>query len=126
MTIRGLAHVNIRASAAMIERVRRFYTDTLGLVEGPRPPFRSRGYWLYAGDRDVMHLTIDPAMSGDVPATTGCLDHFAFAATGLDDTLARLDAANVAYEIDRVPSSGDAQVFFRDPSGIAVELNFAG
>lgn len=126
MTIHGLAHVNIRAPAAMIERMRQFYVDVLGLAEGPRPPFRSRGYWLYAGDRGLMHLTIDPAMSGDAPATTGWLDHFAFAAVGLDATLARLDAANVPYEIDRVPSSGEAQVLFHDPAGIAIELNFAG
>lgn len=126
MTIHGLAHVNIRASEVMIERVRRFHVDILGLSEGARPPFRSRGYWLYAGDRDLMHLTIDPAMSGDAPARTGWLDHFAFAASGLDAMLARLDAAAVPYQVDRVPSSGEAQVFFRDPAGIAIELNFAG
>jgi catechol 2,3-dioxygenase-like lactoylglutathione lyase family enzyme len=126
MTIHGLAHVNIRASEAMIARVHQFYVDVVGLTEGPRPPFRSRGYWLYAGDRDLMHLTIDPAMSGDTPAGTGWLDHVAFAASGLDGMLARLEAANVPYEIDKVPSSGEAQVFFRDPAGIAIELNFAG
>lgn len=126
MTIHGLAHVNFRASEAMIARVREFYVDVVGLSEGPRPPFRSRGYWLYAGDHDLMHLTIDPAMSGDTPAGTGWLDHFAFAASDLDGTLARLDAANVTYDVDRVPSSGEAQVFFRDPAGMAIELNFAG
>jgi len=123
--IHGLAHVNIRAPEAMIERVRRFYVNVLGLTDGARPPFRSRGYWLYAGDRDLIHLTIDPAMSGIVPATTGWLDHFAFAASGLDGMLARLDKEGVAYEVDRVPSSGEAQVFLRDPAGIAIELNFA-
>jgi len=126
MTIHGLAHVNIRASEAMILRVRQFYVDVVGLTDGPRPPFRSRGYWLYAGDRDLMHLTIDPALSGDSPAATGWLDHFAFAASGLDGMLARLDAAKVPYEVDRVPSSDEAQVFFHDPAGIAIELNFAG
>jgi glyoxylase I family protein len=125
MTIRGLAHVNVRASDALIARVRQFYVDIVGLTEGPRPPFRSRGSWLYAGDRDLMHLTIDPSMSGDTPAGTGWLDHFAFAALDLDATLARLDAASVPYKVDRVPSSGQAQVFFRDPAGIAIELNFA-
>ncbi|WP_413623964.1 diguanylate cyclase [Luteibacter sp. Lutesp34] len=124
MPITGLAHVNVRASEALIERVRRFHTDVLGLVEGPRPSFRSRGYWLYAGALDVMHLSIDPSMDDDAPARTGWLDHFAFSATGLEDTLARLDARGVAYQVDRVPNSGQAQVFTRDPAGIAIELNF--
>lgn len=126
MTISGLAHVNIRASEALIEQVRRFYVDVVGLLEGPRPPFRSRGHWLYAGSLDVMHLTIDPTMAGAAPVRTGWLDHFAFAADDLDGTTARLDAHGVPYQIDRVPSSNEAQVFFRDPAGIAIELNFAG
>ena len=78
--VAGLAHVNIRAPQALIEDVRAFYRDVIGLREGPRPPFRSRGYWLYAGGRDVLHLTVDPGAeraSGD-----GWLDHVAFAATG--------------------------------------------
>jgi catechol 2,3-dioxygenase-like lactoylglutathione lyase family enzyme len=126
MTITGLAHVNIRASEAMIERVRRFHADVLGLVDGRRPPFRSQGYWLYAGTLDVMHLTIDPSMDEDEPAHTGWLDHFAFTAHDLEGTLARLDAHGVVYQIEHVPLSGEIQVFMRDPAGIAIELNFAG
>lgn len=126
MAIKALAHVNIRASESLIERVRRFYVDVVGLTEGRRPPFRSRGYWLYAGALDVMHLTIDASMTGEVPARTGWLDHFAFAADDLDAMLMRLDIHGVPYQIDRVPSSNQAQVFFRDPAGIAIELNFAG
>lgn len=126
MTVQGLAHVNIRASEALVERVRAFYIDILGLREGPRPPFRSRGYWLYAGERDLVHLTVDPSMTGDDAMRTGWLDHYAFAAGDVDAMLATLDAAGVAYEVDRVPSSGEAQVFLRDPAGIGVELNFAG
>src|ERR1700754_173017 len=116
MTIRGLAHVNIRAAEGLIEQVRRFYVDVVGLSEGARPPFRSRGYWLYAGGLDIMHLTIDPSMTAASPASTGWLDHFAFAADDLDGTLARLEAANVPYQVDRVPSSNQAQGFFRDPA----------
>ncbi|NID16830.1 VOC family protein [Luteibacter yeojuensis] len=126
MAITGLAHVNVRASEAMIERVRRFHADVLGLTEGPRPPFRSRGYWLYAGSLDVMHLTVDPSMDDDAPARTGWLDHVAFTANDLEASLARLEAHGVAYRVERVPASGAAQVFTRDPAGIAIELNFAG
>ncbi|MGE7138407.1 VOC family protein [Luteibacter sp. NPDC031894] len=125
MAITGLAHVNIRASEALVERVRRFHADVLGLVEGRRPPFQSRGYWLYAGTLDIIHLTIDPSMDEDAPARTGWLDHFAFAAADLEGTLARLDAHGVAYQVEQVPVSGEVQVFTRDPAGIAIELNFA-
>lgn len=125
--IRGLDHVNIRAPEDLIERLRAFYRDVVGLADGPRPPFRSRGYWLYGGGRDLLHLTVAAATPAEPtpPARSGWLDHFAFAATDLAGTIARLDAAGVAYERDEVPGLGQVQLFLTDPAGIGVELNFA-
>jgi catechol 2,3-dioxygenase-like lactoylglutathione lyase family enzyme len=123
--VRGLAHANIRAPEAMVERLRCFYIDLIGLRQGPRPGFRSRsrGYWLYAGDTDVLHLTI--AGAGDAPPQpTGFLNHLAFACTDLAATRARLDAAGVTYEADEVAELGQVQLFLADPCGLAVELNF--
>jgi len=120
--VAGLAHVNIRAPEALIETVRAFYRDVVGLREGPRPPFRSRGYWLYAGGRDVLHLTIDPR--AEHAHGEGWLDHVAFSAIDLDATIARLESAGVAYERDDVPSLDQVQLFLTDPAGIGVELNF--
>lgn len=123
--VRGLAHANIRAPEAMIERLRGFYIDLIGLRQGPRPAFRSgsRGYWLYAGEIDVLHLTI--AGPGDAsPAPTGHFNHLAFACTDLAATRARLDAAGLAYEVDEVDQPPQVQLFLTDPSGLDIELNF--
>ncbi len=122
MSVGGIAHVNFRGDEATIERLRAFYRDVLGLEDGPRPRFRSRGYWLYANGRDLVHLSID-ASRAPTPFG-GALDHVAFALDDLDGTLARLDAAGVDYTLDAVPG-GDAQVFLRDPAGVGVELNVA-
>lgn len=121
--VHGLAHANIRAPAAMIERLRRFYVEVIGLREGtrPRPRSGSHGHWLYAGDADVLHLTV--AASGDAsPQATGFLDHLAFACTDLAATRARLDAAGIAYDIDELDER--AQLFLTDPAGLRIELNF--
>lgn len=120
--VTGIAHVNFRGTNALIERLRVFYRDVIGLEEGPRPPFRSQGYWLYANASDVLHLTID-GRSEDAPFA-GALDHIALALEDLAEALARLDAAGVRYELDAVPD-GATQVFLRDPAGVSVELNFA-
>jgi len=53
-------------------------------------------------------------------------DHYAFSADDLDAALARLHDADVPYTMDRIPASGDAQLFFRDPAGVGIELNFVG
>ena len=123
--IAALSHVNLRASAAMVERLRRFYCDVIGLEEGPRPPFRSRGHWLYGGGRDLMHLTVAEEAADASPRDSGWFDHYAFAACDVTATRARLDAAGVAYEVDEVPARGEVQLFLTDPAGVGVELNFA-
>lgn len=123
--VRRLAHANLRAPEAMIERLRHFYIDVVGLREGPRPAFRSgsRGHWLYAGDTDVLHLTITPP--GDAsPAPTGHLNHLAFVCADLAATRARLDAAGLAYEVDEVDELNQVQLFLTDPCGLNIELNF--
>lgn len=125
MTVRGLGHVNLRASAEAIERLRRFYVDVIGLREGPRPVFRSgsSGYWLYAGDAAVMHLLIARS-GGEGRQPQGVFNHFAFDCDGLESTRARLDAAGIEYETDIVDELHQVQLFLTDPVGIGVELTF--
>ena len=123
--VRALDHVNLRAPAALIERLRCFYIDIVGLQEGPRPSFRSgsRGHWLYAGEQPLMHLSISADGDGS-PQRSGWLSHFAFACDDLAGTRARLDAAGIAYRVDIVDSPSQVQLFLTDPAGLGVELNF--
>ena len=52
-----------------------------GLRQRERPAFRSFGYWLYAGERDVLHLS--EAKPGEIRATdvATTFDHAAFTCT---------------------------------------------
>jgi catechol 2,3-dioxygenase-like lactoylglutathione lyase family enzyme len=125
MTVRGIGHINLRAPAETIERLRRFYTDVIGLREGARPTFRSgsRGYWLYAGDVAALHLTI--ARDGGASAQpTGVFNHLAFDCDDLETTCARLNAAGVEYQTDVVDELHQTQLFLTDPVGIGIELTF--
>ena len=49
-----------------IERLRRFFVDVAGLVDGPRPAFGIAGHWLYLGQQAVLHL-----IEGDRTAAAG-------------------------------------------------------
>lgn len=120
MRVLGLDHVNIAGSYELIERCRAFYVDVLGLTDGPRPSFRSRGYWLYAGDHPVVHLTEKDS------DTTGksALDHYAFTCEDLDDMMARLREHDVPFTLDPARDSKNAQLFVEDPAGVSLELNF--
>ena len=124
MAALGLDHYNIRAPSPLLEELRDFYASTVGLRIGSRPPFRSRGYWLYAGDKDVLHLSSthdgETREAGVVPT----FDHVAFACENFAAMRAALIAAGIAHTVDEVPLTGCRQIFFRDPAGNGVELNF--
>jgi catechol 2,3-dioxygenase-like lactoylglutathione lyase family enzyme len=125
VTIEAIHHVNIRAPAMEIEKLRQFYCEIVGLREGWRPPFESRGFWLYAGDRAIVHL-VEGGAEVDVNAARGCVDHVAFRCSDLAPMISRLQGRGIAFRLSRVPTAdrtpGDQQLLFRDPLGIGVEL----
>jgi len=51
-------HINIKAPPALLEEVRDFYCEVLGLQEGARPEFASKGYWLYSAAGPIVHLSV--------------------------------------------------------------------
>jgi hypothetical protein len=56
---------------------------------------------------------------------SGVIDHVAFRCTGLDEMLARLQAAGVEFNERQVDNEALYQLFLFDPNGVKVELNFA-
>jgi catechol 2,3-dioxygenase-like lactoylglutathione lyase family enzyme len=99
-----------------------FYGDLLGLAPGARPPFAFPGAWLYAGGEPILHV-IGGRPREELRA--GTIDHMAFSAQGLAAALAKLDARGLAYDLRRLPGYGTWQLFFDDPNGARVELDFA-
>lgn len=124
MTTLGLNHYNIRAPSPLLEELRDFYCTAVGLRVGPRPGFRSHGYWLYAGERDVLHLTHTRADEVRAVGVVPTFDHVAFACEHFESMRAALVSAGISHEVDDVPGEPQRQIFFRDPAGNGVELNF--
>ena len=124
MPVRGLDHYNLRASRAMLDRLRDWYRDAIGLEVGERPPFRFHGYWLYAGGRPILHLSEASAGEEHPAPGAGTFDHVAFACFGLSAMRARLDSLRIPYRVADVPLTGARQIFLEDPAGNGVELNF--
>ncbi len=125
MTTLGLHHINIRVTDELLAPVRDFYCAVVGLRQGPRPPFASFGYWLYAGENAVVHLSAAGPAEVCLTNAATTLDHVAFSCVNFPAMIATLDAAGIRYEIAEVPSTGHKQLFFSDPVGNGVELNFA-
>jgi catechol 2,3-dioxygenase-like lactoylglutathione lyase family enzyme len=113
-----LDHINIRATD--IEAVRDFLVDLVDLVDGPRPEFDFPGYWLYLGDRPVVHLApFDGNPDG------GWVDHVAFAGFEFAATRERLDRKGYTYGVGGIPG-GPRQLFVFGPEGLKIEMQCSG
>jgi catechol 2,3-dioxygenase-like lactoylglutathione lyase family enzyme len=99
-----------------------FYHEFVGLADGYRPPLGFPGAWLYVGGTAVLHIV------GGRPREqlkAGVIDHIAFSATGLAPSLARLEERGIQYACRQQAELGTWQVFFLDPNGVRIELDFA-
>jgi catechol 2,3-dioxygenase-like lactoylglutathione lyase family enzyme len=134
MPLSHLEHYLIQAED--LEATRDWYVEVLGLSEGPHPDFGFPVHWLYIGDRDVLHLTQGGAnvsanrlrylgQESEAVRGSGVIDHVAFRATGLAETIERLRALKIDFKERQVDDQGLYQLFLIDPNGVKVELNFA-
>ncbi len=135
MTISHLEHFLLQTQD--IERTCEWYVKVLGLRIGPSPDFKFPVRWLYAGDRDVIHVTQGGAavsenrkryvgQQSDALHGSGVIDHIAFRCSGLAETIAHFASLGIAFNERRVDDQGLYQLFLFDPNGLKVELNFAG
>ena len=118
MAIQGMNHFNVLTDD--VEATRRFYVNILGLSVGPRPPFSFGGIWLYAGGQPILHISEHPMPK----ERAGVIDHIAFSCSGLRQMCATLDRNAIPYNLTKQMQTGIWQVFFHDPMGAKVELDF--
>jgi len=100
-----------------------FYGEYLRLKPGARPPFKFPGAWLYAdgGKEAIVHVI---AGRDRTELVRGVIDHVAFTSVGLAGTVAKLKARAVPYELRRLPDYRTWQLFFHDPNGAKVEIDY--
>ncbi len=117
-----IEHINISGPIELIEKLKLFYCELFDLTVGFRPNFRRNGFWLYYGTNPIIHLTESSEHYQN--EKQGYLDHIAFQRKGLKELLAKLQCMEVSYTLDPLSEIGMTQVFFNDPSGLGLEVNF--
>jgi catechol 2,3-dioxygenase-like lactoylglutathione lyase family enzyme len=119
-----------------IEATKDWYVKVLGFRVGPSPDFKFPVYWLYLGDRDVLHLTTGGknvsenrkkyvGQESQASTGTGVIDHIGFRTTGLAEMIEHLKKHNIDFKERQVDDQGLYQLFLHDPNGVKIELNFA-
>jgi catechol 2,3-dioxygenase-like lactoylglutathione lyase family enzyme len=113
----GINHVSI--SARNLEESASFYETVLGMERIPTPVFDRPVQWLRVGDLQL-HLFL--ALEDEAPL----LHHIGFT---IDDFDAAYEAVAARASPEGDPDlvelpSGQVQLYFRDPAGNLVELNW--
>ena len=122
--ISSINHYNLRSDNKMIEKLKIFYTDIVGLQLGFRPPFKSKGYWLYAGKKDVLHLSSSKEEIKNLININTTFDHMAFTAKNREKFIDTLNKNQIVFKSRHVPEINTEQLFFKDPAGNGIELIF--
>jgi catechol 2,3-dioxygenase-like lactoylglutathione lyase family enzyme len=125
MPLTELNHVTVRTKD--MEGTRDFYRRVLGLTVGFRPALSFPGYWLYCGEKAVVHLVPESGQIGaGAGPDTGNFDHVAFAGQDFDGMRNHFKSLGLAFKENVIPDIKLHQLFVADPNGIMLELNFFG
>jgi catechol 2,3-dioxygenase-like lactoylglutathione lyase family enzyme len=132
-----LTHIeHFLVAADDIDATRDWYARVLGMTSGPHPDFGFPVHWMYIGKVDVVHIGPSARMAGAIQKEylgrtsqkseqgTGAIDHIAFRASGLRDMMEHLRREKIEFRQRRANGQALFQLFFHDPNGIKIELNF--
>ena len=119
MKITGMNHFTVLSHD--IDLTISFYQKVLGLKSGYRPHLPSPGAWLYIEEKSVLHII---GVNSTEKLLEGVIDHIAFSGTGLSKFIQHLSDLKISYEYRQQIGSNIWQVFFNDPSGAKVDVNF--
>ena len=132
-----LSHIeHFLIAADDLDATRDWYARVLGMQPGPHPDFGFPVHWMYLGGVDVVHIGPSAKHAGEIQkqylgrtsqaagAGTGAIDHIAFRAKGLRQMIQHLSTEGVPFNQRRANGQALFQLFFHDPNGIKIELNF--
>ena len=133
-----LTHIeHFLVAADDIDATRDWYARVLGMTAGPHPDFGFPVHWMYLNGVDVVHIGPSARMAGEnqkkylgrtsqaSESGTGAIDHIAFRANGLREMMAHLKSQGIEFRQRRASGQALFQLFFLDPNGIKIELNYA-
>jgi catechol 2,3-dioxygenase-like lactoylglutathione lyase family enzyme len=132
-----LTHIeHFLVAADDIDATRDWYARVLGMKPGPHPDFGFPVHWMYLGETDMVHIGPSAKHAGEIQRKylgrtsasdtgTGAIDHIAFRATGLRGMLEHLEREKVSFTRRRANGQALLQLFFYDPNGIKIELNYS-
>lgn len=132
MKVNALDHVNIITED--LQGTARFFVEIFGLDvrDGPEPLPSEHVQWLYdESGRAIFHINskqMTQAFQRETQSglTTGAIHHVALDCSDHKAFIGKLEAHDIEYRLNDIPSIDLKQLFFNEPNGVLLELNFRG
>lgn len=107
------------------EQMRDFLIELLGLKVGTRPNLNFDGYFLFAGEKDVIHI-FGKSPRNDAnyfgQDEQNIVHHVSFYSDDYDDVMRRIKMLDVKYGMSQVPNTSVVQFFVRAPENLIIEI----
>lgn len=116
--MRAVAFNHVSIPASDLEASARFYEEVFGLERIPSPTFPDPVIWLRIGDLQL-HLFLDSASPGPRQHVGITIDDFDAAY----EAVKAHTSADFGWRLVELPSR-QVQLYFRDPAGNLIELNW--
>tara|TARA_R110001583_G_C5654877_1_gene409125 strand:+ start:1769 stop:2155 length:387 start_codon:yes stop_codon:yes gene_type:complete len=116
---------HLSLSAENPEQMRDFLIELLGLKVGTRPNLNFDGYFLFAEEKDVIHI-FGKSPRNDVnhfgQDEQNIVHHVSFYSDDYDDVMRRIKMLDVKYGMSQVPNTSVVQIFVRAPENLIIEI----
>ena len=132
MDIKRVDHYSIRTLD--LEASRRFYTDVIGLSEGPRPPFDFPGAWFQVGGNQLHLLVGEQPTFRESKGVDSRDIHFAVRVRSFRAALEFLQSKGyrenpdddlMSMKVSPHATAGFPQIYILDPDRNVIEINAA-
>jgi catechol 2,3-dioxygenase-like lactoylglutathione lyase family enzyme len=117
---------HLSLSAKEPEIIRDFLVDLLGFTIGSRPNLSFNGYFLFAGNKDVVHIFAQSpnrkTLSNSGLEEQNIVHHVSFFSDDYQEVMTRIEQLGLSYSLNQVPGSKVKQIFVRAPENLIVEI----
>lgn len=115
---------HLSLSAKNPEKMKDFLIALLDLKVGTRVNLSFDGYFLFAGEKDVIHIfdQNQNVNSTNVTIEQNIVHHVSFFSDSYNDVMDRISSLDLRYSINQVPDSPTVQIFVRAPENLIIEI----
>ena len=115
---------HLSLSAKDPEGMKDFLVSLLGLTMGHRANLPFAGYFLYAGDKDLVHIFgRDSDSPKDKPAiNNNIIHHVSFFSDDYEEIMHRIQKLGAVFKINEMPDTDVKQIFVHAPENLLIEI----